>query len=488
MARTSQMISAGAATLIASLAFGVPAEAAATGVASVLDATRIKFTAASGQVNRVVVTRSGRTVTIDDRVAVKAGKGCKAVKGDKTKVRCSTAKTPTRVLVSLGVKNDSVTNRTDLALTASGGDGNDTLIGGPRADRLTGGLGADLLYGRAGADTLDGDDGSDRIWGEAGNDDLKGGWGNDALAGGDGADDLVGGVGNDREYGGAGDDYFYQEWDRDPADYTVSISDRDLISGGPGTDLADYNSRRKPITADSDGVQGDDGAPGERDTLTGIDGIWGGFGNDRLYGTAGPDDLQGGYGNDTLLGLGGDDQLVDVVGANRLEGGAGNDRLHGGPGSDVLLGGPGLDYVSYQDRTRPVTVDLDGARSDDGQTGEWDTVGADVEAVSGGNGNDVLTGNAAANGLLGGPGNDVLRGGGGDDGLDGSTGSDRLFGEAGDDYLHASNTDGGSDLLDGGANGTNAGDNCIGDTWPTPADNFVSCEYANPFDHPLLRY
>jgi Ca2+-binding RTX toxin-like protein len=488
VARTSRILCACAAALTATFAFGVPAQAAATGVASVVDATRIRFTAGSGKVNQVVVTRSGNTVTVDDRVAVKAGKGCRAVKGDKTKVRCTTAKAPTRVLLHLGAKNDSVTNRSDLAISANGGDGNDTLAGGPRADRLIGEGGADRLYGRAGADSLDGGEGADRLWGEAGNDGLNGGWGNDALAGGDGNDQLVGSVGDDREYGGAGDDYFYQEWDRDPDGYPVPISDRDLISGGSGNDHTDYNSRRKPITADSDGVMGDDGAKGEHDTLTGIEEIWGGFGNDRLYGTAGPDFLQGGYGNDTLLGLGGDDQLTDLVGNNRLEGGAGDDRLHGSPGSDVLLGGPGIDYVSYQDRTKPVTVDLDGVSNDDGQAGERDTVGADVETVSGGDGNDVLTGNAAANGLMGGPGHDVLRGGGGDDGLDGSSGSDRLYGEAGDDYLHASNTDGGGDLLDGGANLPTVGDNCIGDTWPTPADNFVNCEYANPFDHPLLRY
>jgi hypothetical protein len=38
----------------------------------------------------VVITRSGNTITIDDRVAISAGKGCKKVKGDKTKVICTT--------------------------------------------------------------------------------------------------------------------------------------------------------------------------------------------------------------------------------------------------------------------------------------------------------------------------------------------------------------------------------------------------------------
>src|SRR5688572_3920261 len=78
-----------------------PAQAAAAGVASAAGTT-VQYKAAAGKANQVVVTRSGRTITIDDKVAVRAGKGCKAVKGDKTKVRCTTTKAPTRVRVYLG--------------------------------------------------------------------------------------------------------------------------------------------------------------------------------------------------------------------------------------------------------------------------------------------------------------------------------------------------------------------------------------------------
>src|SRR3954454_13789602 len=74
-----------------------PAEAASTGVASVVESTKVQYKAAKGKQNKVVITRSGRTITIDDKAAIKPGKGCKQVKGDKTKVRCTTGKTPTRV-------------------------------------------------------------------------------------------------------------------------------------------------------------------------------------------------------------------------------------------------------------------------------------------------------------------------------------------------------------------------------------------------------
>ncbi|MEU4243765.1 hypothetical protein [Actinoplanes sp. NPDC026619] len=63
------------------------------------------------------------------------GKGCKKVKGDKTRVRCTPKKTPIRVRVYTYDRNDSIVDRTDLAMTADGGTGNDRIAGGPRGDR-----------------------------------------------------------------------------------------------------------------------------------------------------------------------------------------------------------------------------------------------------------------------------------------------------------------------------------------------------------------
>jgi hypothetical protein len=66
------------------------------------------------------------TITIDDRVAVKAGAGCKAVKGDKTKVTRTPKKRPTMVKAALGDKNDTFVDRGlvwDMSVTAFGGAG-----------------------------------------------------------------------------------------------------------------------------------------------------------------------------------------------------------------------------------------------------------------------------------------------------------------------------------------------------------------------------
>ena len=57
---------------------------------------------------------------------------------------------------------------------------------------------------------------------------------------------------------------------------------------------------------------------------------------------------------------------------------------------------------------QPVEVDLDGAVGDhggtqDGPPGARDTINANVENVTGGDGADLITGNAVANVLMAGP-------------------------------------------------------------------------------------
>jgi Ca2+-binding RTX toxin-like protein len=452
-----------------------PAQAAATGVA-VVDGTRVLYKAAKGKQNKVVTTRSGNTVTVDDKVTVKAGKGCKAVKGDKTKVRCTTAKAPTRVLIYTYDRNDSIVNQTGLYTSAFGGTGNDSITGGPRADTLRGGSGSDKLYGAGGSDHLQGQDGNDGLYAGDGDDNLYGGTGKDTLYGSNGHDYLSGDEGNDKEYGGAGVDVFLETSDPNGAD-------ADQFSGGSGEDSVVYISRRRPVTADADGAKGDDGAKGERDSIgTDVETLVGGAGADKLYGTNRADILIGSAGNDTLIGGGGNDALIGQQGRDYLHGGAGDDILEGDETSplaaaDVLLGGTGRDRVVYSGYLKAVTVDLDGAARDDGQAGEGDTVGADVENLDGGAGGDRLTGNNAANLINPGPGDDIVRGGGGNDYIEGSDGRDSYYGEAGDDQLiGVDSAPSAADTMDGGANATAAGDICQVD----PNDITVSCERSRP--------
>jgi serralysin len=319
-------------TTISAGAVAAPAEAATGGVVSVVESTKVQYKAATGKTNKVVVTRSGRTVTVDDKVAIKAGKGCKAVKGDKTRIRCTTKADPTRVRVYLGNRNDSVVNKSGLGMTADGGTGNDKLTGGPKGDTLRGGSGADKLWGAGGRDSLLGQDGNDYLSAGDGDDWVEGGPGNDSLHGGNGHDTILGLEGNDQEYGDAGVDYLDQSAD-------PSGPDSDYLSGGSGEDSVLYLARDKAVTADADGVRGDDGGRNEHDTIaTDVEVLYGGSAGDRLNGTDRRDVIYGGSGSDVIYGFGGDDVLI---GTDSAGGGSGNDRIYGGDGRDDCDAKPG---------------------------------------------------------------------------------------------------------------------------------------------------
>ena len=332
-----------------------------------------------------------------------------------------------------GTANDGAPGETDNAKTdvenVDGGSGNDVLIGGSANNVLAGGAGDDSLDGDAANDTLDGGTGNDDLTGgagtdlatyasrvaavdvvldggggngEAGEDDtihldvesaaggtaddtLRGGVNADTLSGGQGADKLEGEGGNDTLNGDAGDDNL------------DGGAGADTHNGGAGFDLADYSTRTTAVIADLDGAA-DDGETVEADNVK-------------------PDveEIDGGSGDDTLTGNNA---------TNVLNGSAGDDILDPGRGAgDRLSGGDGSDTVTYSTRTAAVTLDLDGT-ADDGELGELDIIDTDVENLTGGAGNDRLTGGNSANLLSGGSGNDVLDGGNGGDLLLGGAGID----------------------------------------------------------------
>jgi Ca2+-binding RTX toxin-like protein len=284
--------------------FAVPAQAASAGAAKVVGSSTVQFNALMGKSNGLTITISGRTVTLDDKVAIKAGRGCKAVRGDKTKVKCTTKKKTTKLSIALGDKTDWVRNKTSVYMLADGGSGTDSLTGGSGKDQLQGGTGNDKLYGQGGNDTFFGDSGNDsivggtgndrvdagsgtdKVWSESGNDEVGGGTGNDTIAGGTGNDELFGDSGNDRITGSTGDDY---------------------VSGDAGNDQ----------------LFGD----------TGKDGVIGGPGNDSISGNDGDDFLYGLAGNDKIAGNAGDDFLVaeDVLtSGTQIGSNSATDRLDGG--------------------------------------------------------------------------------------------------------------------------------------------------------------
>jgi hypothetical protein len=146
--------------------------------------------------------------------------------------------------------------------------------------------------------------------------------------------------------------------------------------------------------------------------------------------------VHGGTGNDTISTGGAADYLDGGPGNDTLDAGFGDDTLDGGVGADVLKGNGGFDTVTYADRVAPISLTIDG-QANDGEAGEGDNVGTDVEGIVGGSAGDTLTGSDAANVLSGGAGNDTIGGLGGDDTIDGGAGADHLDGGAGADSVKA---------------------------------------------------
>jgi len=186
-------------------------------------------------------------------------------------------------------------------------------------------------------------------------------------------------------------------------DVIVGLGGDDVIHGGKNDDVICGDGG---LSSGNDTVEGDSGA----DILDGQ------RGRDIVNGNTGADDVSGGEDADQVRG--GD-------GADTLRGGDGGDVLNGGTGPDVMLGGAGGDLADYRSRTAGVEVSLDG-QADDGEPGEGDDVGGDVERLRGGDGADRLTGNDGANTIYGGPGGDELIG---------EHGHDRLYGDAGGDTI-----------------------------------------------------
>lgn len=360
----------------------------------------------------------------------------------------------------------------------SGGDDDDTLAGGLGNDTLNGDLGDDTLDEGAltnGSDTLIGSGGTDRVTygarttsvtvtigsqandgAEAEGDDVRGDV--EIVVGGSAVDDLTcafatgctlqGGLGNDTLTGRGGADTLFGEGGDD---LLRPGAGSDVVNGGVGTDTLTYDDAAAGVSATlstfgtpstGNGVQ----AQSEDDSIDYVEHLIGSPYADVLTGNELANRITGGTGNDTLGGAAGDDLFDEGASSN---------------GRDTISGGDGEDRVDYGARTSALQISLDGV-ANDGQAGEQDNLGTDLENVTGGEGDDVITGNALNNKLDGMLGDDTLNGLGGIDELTGGPGYDTLRGGDGDDVLDES-ADGASCDCGNGfdiAICTTASDNC----------------------------
>lgn len=307
----------------------------------------------------------------------------------------------------------------------------DTLTGNSANNVLNGNGGNDTIYGGTGNDTINGGNGDDLLLGDDGNDTISGGAGNDQLRGGGGNDVFDGGSGQDLFYGEAGND-------------TLKIVNGwnggygEIFAGGAGTDTFDFQGTNglHGYVSLVDGVFEDSVFPGYGITLSSVENVIAGAGNDTLIGSAEANLLRGNGGNDSLSGLEGNDTL---------EGGDGTDTLIGGAGDDILNGGAGTDTASYATATSAVTVSLAIATAQATGGAGSDTLSG-IENLTGSSYDDALTGNSGANTLTGGAGADTLDGGSGIDVLTGGTGNDTYYVDnTSDDVVEVSG--GGSDRI-----------------------------------------
>ena len=360
--------------------------------------------------------------------------------------------------------------------------GDDTFIGGAGRDTIRGGSGADLIVAGAGDDVVHlADGGRDRVLLGAGDDMLTlsqrllfgtapvmpggrydGGEGYDifdldldAFGGGDfeiafdGAELTIDGrvlatlsgfeaidIDGLRVVGLAGDDTIGGEFGRNrlfgrAGDDEISVSldaRRDLLKGGAGTDLLDFDGSGGAV------VMTGDLASGVTITIDGVEAAFangferldasGSDRNDSFLGGSGDDDIAIGIGRDVVRTFGGDDQIsIDLdLRTDLVNLGAGTDLAtlrYDGDLDVVMSAGDRSVDVGLGDRTAAVVI---------GAEQYVVFAGAGDDRLLGGDGADRLSGDAGRNTLSGRGGDDVLvtvldgradhvRGGGGTDQL-----------------------------------------------------------------------
>lgn len=327
------------------------------------------------------------------------------------------------------------------------------------------------VLGSAFADTISGSDGANELRGNDGDDTLNGKGGNDTLIGGAGSDTLAGGTGDDTYILDAGDG----------ADVVVE-------QAGQGTDTVITTLASYTLTANVEVLQfsgtGSFAGTGNASANT----ITGGAGNDTLDGGAGADVLTGGLGNDTYIvdsaadtvvetANGGTDQVhatgsaytlgdnietLTFIGtgnfagtgnalANRITGGAGDDTLDGGLGNDTLVGGTGNDTYVIEAKGDKI-VENEGEGTDTVRTTlrSYGLGGTLENLVYTGTETFSGVGNALDNAITGGAGNDRLTGGtAGNDTLTGGLGNDLYtdFGRTAGTLTIVEAANGGTDTL-----------------------------------------
>jgi Ca2+-binding RTX toxin-like protein len=340
--------------------------------------------------------------------------------------------------------------------------------GGAGNDTITGGADAGPSYGLRTFLDYAGNNNTQHV-----NASLSTGIATDGLGGIDtftNIDGLFGGAGNDTLVGGSashGSSGLLLETFRGNAgNDIINGSNAGLTGFDWSTDRAEYTTSTLAINVNlATGVALD--GLGGTDTLTDIDDVYGGSGNDTLVGSVNNDNLDGGAGSDTLNGGAGSDTAffqqstagvivnlsaaaivangVEVAAGTANDGMGGTDMLismenvrgsdfndyirgsddlntrqffQGDAGNDTIDGGAGIDFANYQSNALALggisaTIENGSGTVIDGKSGT-DTL-TNIEGLAGTNSNDALSGGLGDQWFLGNGGSDTLNGGAGSD-------------------------------------------------------------------------
>jgi Ca2+-binding RTX toxin-like protein len=355
---------------------------------------------------------------------------------------------------------------------------NDSLIGGNPDNGADQFDGFEDFRGDAGNDWIDGGDGYDQAnYGGASSGVyvVLGGTGAGFAYDGQGGIDTL--INIEQVYGSFYDDYLVGSDSADFESFEGQIGN-DTIDGRGGVDRVTYYGSRAGVTVNLEtGIATEftlyGGTTMGTDTLLNIewargsegfgDSLIGNSGANKLEGLGGDDTMDGGLGADTMEGgngsdlyivrdvddvvtetnrlraTGGDDTVVSYVttamsgagwvlgdyvenlriGTTAAANGSGNSLdniIYANVGNNVLNGGAGVDTISFEHASAGVVASIASTAVGPQATGGSgsDTL-LNFENITGGSGNDALTGSAQANVLSGGLGADTLTGGLGDD-------------------------------------------------------------------------
>jgi len=305
------------------------------------------------------------------------------------------------------VNNRGVTVNLNDSTGNSGGALYDHLV---NIENIRGSTGNDLFYASAAANSFIGNGGTDIVSYDGQSAltiDQKSGRG---LGTGAASGDSYTGIAT--LIGTTGDDTFIGGTDAGSA----------VMDGAQGNNWISYNYvGSSSVTVNL--ASGTASGSGSNDRFVNVENVYGSGGNDLFYADARANSFVGGGGTDVVSYAGQSAVTVDQTGGNRgtgaasgdsysgiatIIGSSGNDTFVGGRTSDVATmdGSGGDNWVTYQNATGSVTLDLTGTVANGGAA-QLDHI-VNIENVVGSSFADLFYADAAANSFVGGGGHDTV--------------------------------------------------------------------------------